>query len=188
MLGIDFLSTWFLIRISGFLAFFWFTFSIAAGLMGQISLCKPNKPLINELHKKSGWLGFLTTLFHMFLLLVDPYITYHIFELFIPFQTEYEPIYSALGTLSFYLAISTIFTSDFLIKKLGRKIWKKVHLLVLPAWLLMLLHGIFIGTDTVQPLIASFYGGSTILILFLGFFRYLEGHLKTKAPMKKRQI
>ena len=149
-MSFDWLSTWNLIRTSGFLAYFLFTFSIAAGLMNRLFIFQKQKQLMLELHKISGWTGMLTVVFHATLLLVDTYVPYQIWGILIPFSAEYAPVFSALGTISFYLFLLTLATSDFFIKTLGRSLWKKIHFLVIPAWILMILHGILIGTDSAK--------------------------------------
>lgn len=177
-MSLDLFSTWHFIRTSGFLAYFLFTFSIAAGLMYNLSLFHKQKPLMMELHQTSGWFGMVTVVFHAALLVVDEYVPYAIWEILLPFSPKNAPFFSGLGTLSLYLFLLTLASSDFFIKKLERSIWKKLHLLVFPAWVLMVLHGIFIGTDSAQGWAAFIYGGSVVLILTLLSFRYFESRLK----------
>ena len=140
-----------------------------------------------ELHKISGWTGMLTVVFHATLLLVDSYVSYQIWGILIPFSAEYAPVFSALGTISSYLFLLTLATSDFFIKTLGRSLWKKIHFLVIPAWILMILHGILIGTDSAKTWAALIYGGGIILVIILLAFRYLESRLEI-TNNKKREL
>ena len=71
-----FISNWIFIRLSGFLAYFLFTFSLSAGLMSRLAVFKKKKPLMNELHQTSGWAGVLAVIFHMTLLWGDRYVPY----------------------------------------------------------------------------------------------------------------
>ena len=186
-MSFDLLSNWNLIRTSGFLSYFLFTFSIASGLMSRLFIFQKQKQLMLELHKISGWTGMLTVVFHATLLLVDPYVSYQIWGILIPFSAEYAPVFSALGTISFYLFLLTLATSDFFIKTLGRSLWKKIHFLVIPAWILMILHGILIGTDSAKTWAALIYGGGIILVIILLAFRYLESRLEI-TNNKKREL
>lgn len=133
-----------------------------------------------ELHNTSGWFGMLTVIFHAALLIVDKYMPYQVHEILIPFAAKNDPFFSALGTISMYLFLLTLATSDFFMKKLGQSLWKKIHLLVLPAWMLMVLHGILIGTDSAQSWAAFLYGGGVILILTLIIFRYFDKGQKNR--------
>ncbi|WP_071393222.1 ferric reductase-like transmembrane domain-containing protein [Bacillus tuaregi] len=180
-MSLAFISSWSLIRLSGFLAYFLLTLSLAFGLLARMMVFRKDKPLMLALHQTSGWAGFLTIIFHSILLWKDAYVPYSLLELVLPFSAQNAPILSALGTLSFYLFLMTMAASDFFIKKLGRSVWKRLHLLVIPAWLLMVLHGILIGTDSTQPWAAFLYGGGFILILALLALRYAETMLHTTA-------
>lgn len=185
-MSIEWFSIWNLIRSSGLIAFFLFTLSISAGLLGRVLLMKNSKALLLAFHQMSGWIGFLLAFFHIILLWVDNYLSYSLLELFLPFSADFKPILSGLGTISFFLLFIIMLTSDFYMRKLGQGLWKKVHLFVIPAWVLTVIHGIFIGTDTGQVWAAFLYGGSITLVVCLLVFRYLEGLFITKSLSKKR--
>ena len=184
-----FLSTWEWIRLLGFLSYFYFTVSIIFGLIRKTPSIKANKNLYFQIHHISGWLGLFAVLLHMILLIIDKFEPYRISEILIPFGADYKPNLSALGTIAFYLFLIVFFTSDFLIKKMGFSIWKKVHLLVLPAWIISLIHGIFIGTDSKNILVLLFYGGTVILVAIMLLIRIIsEEHKKKEALYKKKEI
>ncbi len=187
-MNFDWLSTWNSIRLSGFLAYFLFTFSIAAGLMSRLFLFQKQKQLMLELHKLSGWAGMLTVVFHATLLSLDSYVPYQIWEIWIPFLAGNAPVLSALGTISFYLFLLVLATSDFFIKTLGRSLWKRIHFLVIPAWMLMTLHGILIGTDSAHPWAAFVYGGGIFLVIIILAFRYFESHLESTNRRKRKLL
>lgn len=172
----EYLNTWTFIRSSGFVAYFLLTLSLSFGLCSTLSSFKKNKALLQNLHQTSGWYGLLTIIFHMGLLLQDQYVPYRFQELFIPFTAKNEPLDSGLGTLSFYLFLLVIGSSDFLIKKLGIKRWKKLHLAVLPAWLLIVFHGLAIGTDSREPWALMIYACGSLLIIILSGIRYLDAN------------
>jgi len=180
-LNLEFISSWNFIRLSGFLAYFLLTISLAAGLAGRMAGLKKKKPLMMTLHQTSGWAGFLTIIFHIILLWKDEYVPYTLLELLAPFSAQNAPILSAFGTISFYLFLITIAASDFFMRTLGRKLWKTLHFLVIPAWALMVLHGLLIGTDSTQPWAAFLYGGGVILLFTLLALRYAETKLQPAA-------
>lgn len=180
-MGTPIISNWELIRLSGFLAYFLFTFSISAGLLSRLTVFQKKRPIMNELHQTSGWMGLLTVIFHMIVLWRDRFVTYELVEIFVPFFSDHDPLSSAIGTICFYLFLIVFLTSDFLMKKLGRDLWRKFHLLVIPAWMLMVLHSIFIGTDSNQTWAAFLYGGGVFLVIALLSLRYLENHFNPHA-------
>lgn len=183
---LEIFSNWNLIRTSGFLAYFLLTFSIAAGLMQKMPPFQNQKHLIMELHNISGWTAVLTVVFHGVLLLVNQYVPYEIEELFIPFTADHAPVFSALGTISFYLFLMVMATSDFFMQKMRPRLWKKIHLLVIPAWVLAILHGVFIGTDSDQLWAIASYCGGIMLITILLIFRFFEWRLE--STNRKKQV
>ncbi|HEX6594919.1 MAG TPA: iron reductase [Bacillota bacterium] len=160
-------DNWMLIRLFGFLAFFLFTLSVFFGMASQLRICKKKIGLFMSIHLSAAWAGIFTLLVHMLLLLRDTFIPYTIGELIIPFQSSHEPIATALGIFAFYFLLIVMITSDFWMKRLGRKMWKKIHFLVFPSWLLMLIHSVWMGTDTSEPWAVAIY--SSALALFVGF-------------------
>lgn len=165
-------------RASGFLAYFLLTLSIMAGFMQRLSVFQNRQQLLMELHKTSGWTGVLTTVFHAVLPLVNHYVPYEIEDILIPFEADNDPIFSGLGTISLYMFLLVMATSDFLMKRLGQKLWKNIHWLVIPAWILMILHSIFMGTDSNQSWATFLYGGGIICILTLLIFRLFESRFR----------
>jgi len=162
------ISTWEWIRLLGLLAYFYFTISIIFGLLRKSSFIKSQKNLIYQIHQYAGWLGLITVIAHMVVLLIDRYEPYSIAGILIPFSANYRSLLSTLGTIAFYLFLIVIMTSDLWIRTMNRSLWKKLHFLVLPAWVLSLVHGVLIGTDTENTLIIMFYvvsGGMTLLVL-----------------------
>lgn len=181
----EYLNIWTLIRASGFIAFFLVTVSLSLGIGSSLSMMKKHKGLLQNLHQTSGWYGLLTIIFHIVLILEDQYVHYSLQEVLIPFAAKNEPLESALGTLSFYLFFLVIVSSDFFIKKLGIKRWKKLHLAVLPAWFLMVFHGLAIGTDSREPWALFIYACGSSLIIVLSLIRYMNALAIHRNPNRK---
>ncbi|WP_462411792.1 ferric reductase-like transmembrane domain-containing protein [Neobacillus sp. Marseille-QA0830] len=177
----NYFSTWTLIRTSGILAYYLLTLSLCLGLLANLTLMKKKKGTLVALHQSSGWYGLLVIVFHMILLSQDRYVPYSIAELIIPFSAQNETVFSALGTFSFYLFILVIGSSDFFIKKLGIKKWKKLHLAVLPAWSMAVIHGMAIGTDTSEPWALLLYSTGILILIALGCIRSIDAQLQKRT-------
>jgi len=115
-------------------------------------------------------------------LIIDHYEPFNLGEILIPFSAEYESLPSALGTIAFYLFLMVIMSSDLWMRTMNRSLWKKLHFLVLPAWVLSLAHGVLIGTDSEKPVILLFYLISAGLILSVLIAR-TAGQLTRKADV-----
>lgn len=181
----EFFTVWNMIRCSGFLAFYFFTLSLALGLVSSYSIMKKKKGILVKAHQTSGWYGLLTTIFHVILIWKDQYVPYSLLEIIVPLTAKNQPILSAFGTAAFYLLLLVMISSDFFMKKIGINRWKKIHVAVIPAWIFMVLHGIFIGFDSFKPWAMFLYGSGISILILLGFIRYVEHISKQKhVPIK----
>lgn len=176
-------DTWHLIRLFGLLAYFFFTMSLAFGMLSRLSVFKKEKGLFNFIHMSSSWSGLFTLLAHILILLINHYQPYTILEIIVPFAATYEPVASALGTIDFFIFLIVLFTSDVLLGKMNRALWKWLHLLVFPAWVLMLLHGLIMGTDSATWWGAVVYGASAFIILFIFTAKVMD---REKKPESRR--
>lgn len=177
-------STWTMIRLSGLTGHFFLTLSVLAGLLGSFPALKKQKARLHNIHLYSGWAGLLAIVLHATLIIVDTYAPLSLLEILIPGTASYEPLWNAFGTISLYLFGFVLVTSDFLKETLGKTLWKLTHWLVLPAWLLMTLHGIFIGTDTGTLFTTIWYACSTLTLFTLILYR-MQIRPKTAAPKKQ---
>lgn len=178
-------STWEWIRLLGLLSYFYFSMSIFFGLLRKSSTLKSNKNLYFQLHQMSGWMGFITVIVHLLLLMIDQYEPYTISEIVLPFSANYQALLSGLGTIAFYLFLIVLLTSDIWINKMNFSLWKKMHFLVLPAWILSLIHGLFIGTDSNQMLIILFYSSTVIVIITALLVRLMSDGFKKKDQKQR---
>ncbi|MCK2158604.1 MULTISPECIES: ferric reductase-like transmembrane domain-containing protein [Exiguobacterium] len=177
-------STWTMIRLSGLTGHFFLTLSVLAGLLGSFPALKKQKARLHNIHLYSGWAGLLAIVLHATLIIVDTYAPLSLLEILIPGTASYEPLWNAFGTISLYLFGFVLVTSDFLKETLGKTLWKLTHWLVLPAWLLMTLHGIFIGTDTGTLFTTIWYACSTLTLFTLILYR-MQVRPKTATPKKQ---
>lgn len=177
-------STWTMIRLSGLTGHFFLTLSVLAGLIGSFPALRKQKARLHNIHLYSGWAGLLAIVLHATLIVVDTYAPLSLLEILIPGTASYEPLWNAFGTISLYLFGFVLVTSDFLKEALGKTLWKLTHWLVLPAWLLMTLHGIFIGTDTGTLFTTIWYACSTLTLFTLILYR-MQVCPKTATPKKQ---
>ena len=107
----------------------------------SFSFLNQNEKTALLVHQSSGWFGLLFGMIHGLVLSFDQSVHFSLSDILIPFTSDYKPISTGLGTISLYILLVLIITSDF-IKQLGRKAWKAIHFLAFPGYLLALYHGI----------------------------------------------
>lgn len=167
---LEWISVWTLVRISGIVSLFLLLFAIFCGAI--LPLLSPKwKALSMFIHQFAGWVGLSLGFIHGLLLHFNSYVPYSLKEIFVPFTAQNQPVLSGLGTIGFWLFALVIFSSDFrtLFKK---RIWKSIHLLSMPLFIIVAIHGIFQGTDRYEIWFIVFCTVLFSIFLVLVFFRF----------------
>ncbi|MFQ3544837.1 ferric reductase-like transmembrane domain-containing protein [Halobacillus rhizosphaerae] len=158
------ITTWEWARASGLTSFGLLFLSIFAGFLhSSPSTPKSWKGYLYPFHQITGWIGFLVIIFHGVILLYDHYVNYHWYEVFVPFMSDEHRFLAGLGTLSLYGVFLILLSSD-MMKRVKRSLWKKIHLFSLPAYLLALIHGLFMGSDHADSILLL-YGGTSVMLI-----------------------
>jgi sulfoxide reductase heme-binding subunit YedZ len=75
---------------------------------------------------------------------------------FLPFASDYRPLWLSLGALALDLLLAVLITS-LLRDRINHRAWQAVHLLVYLCWPVALWHGLGTGTDTKLPWVLTIY-------------------------------
>ncbi|WP_042349869.1 ferric reductase-like transmembrane domain-containing protein [Bacillus massiliigorillae] len=159
-------GTWEMIRAAGIVSYMLFWFGACAGILYSEKVFMKKRAMLFMLHQSSGWFAFLFALLHGGLLLIDTYMPYGFTELLIPFTAKNETTLSGFGTIAFICLFIVLISSD-LMRKLSKKVWKAVHLLTIPTFIMMSIHGFFIGADSLTPPMLLVYMFTTVSFLLL---------------------
>lgn len=181
---IEIFPIWETIRSAGIISFILLSLSVIVGIVTSFIKNKKWKNLMRIFHQSAGWFGFLFAFLHMFLLLFDDYVGYTWLELLIPFSSDHERLLTGLGTLSFWGMFIILLSSDGL-KYIGKKLWKKIHYLTIPTYIMSLIHGISLGTDVTITFIGYMYfiSGFLFLLVIIARISYALLSKKTKLNM-----
>lgn len=178
---------WYLARSSGIVAFWLLTVSTAMGLSTASRLWDGllERGWVFETHRVASLMALVFVALHAVVLLPDPWTDFRVIDLVVPGTSAYRPEAVALGVVAMYASI--IATLSFYLKKrLGRFTWRALHFVTFGAFVVMLLHGVFAGTDSEEPWMRASYAAATLLILFLTVYRILvvpEGRsVSSSAP------
>jgi Ferric reductase like transmembrane component len=165
---------WYMARAGGIIAYLLLWLSVIWGLTlsTKISQSLFPAPIAYGLHEFLSLMTLAFVAVHTFVLLGDPYVDFNIFHLIFPFTAPYEPVWTGLGVIAFYLAV--IMTGSFYIRKLiGQKLWRVLHYLTFVTYLLALGHGFMAGTDSSLLVVKFIYGATGLMTLFLVYYRLL---------------
>ena len=164
--------TWDIARAGGFTAFGLLTLSVAIGLALTLHWQSPGWPRIinSELHNFVTLLALVFTCIHILAVWIDPFTNFGWNEVFIPFLSHYRPLWMALGIIAFYIGIA-VGISTWLRPHIGYKWWRRLHLLTLLLYGLVVVHGIATGSDTRTWWGAAIYAFSVLLVGVLLWLR-----------------
>jgi len=116
---------------------------------------------------------------HLISLLFDEFLKFTIIDLLVPFASSHEPLYVGLGVIGFYAFLAIIISSFFFIHKTP-KIWRILHYLTYPVFILIFLHGILAGTDTSTNIMQNIYWSTGIIVGILVMYRLFISYKLTK--------
>ena len=163
---------WYMARAGGIIAYLLMWLSVVWGLLlsTKTTARMISLPLAYGLHEFVSIMAVIFAVLHSVVLLGDNYINFNILHLVFPFTAPYEPVWTGLGTVGFYLM--TAMTASFYVRKqIGQKVWRKLHHLTFLTFGLVMTHGLMAGTDTPLPIIKLMYLGTGAGVLFSTYYR-----------------
>ena len=140
---------WYATRGAGVTTMLLLTASVVLGI-GEERGWRPAKApryAIAALHRTISMLALVMLAVHIVTTIVDPFPKIGIAAAFIPFATNYRPLWMGLGTVASDLLLALIITS-LLRRRLGYGAWRAVHWAAYACWPVAILHGLGTGSDT----------------------------------------
>jgi DMSO/TMAO reductase YedYZ heme-binding membrane subunit len=116
-----------------------------------------------SLHRAIGSTLLVSVAAHLGGLLLDSFIKLRFADVLIPFVSSYETTLISLGIIGFYLLLIVLGTSLYTMSGHPR-LWRALHILGFPMFVLIMLHGLLLGTDRHQAWMLGLYWGSAGLI------------------------
>lgn len=178
---------WLLIRGSGLVAFGMLALATIWGLLMSTKLLgRAVKPKgVNWFHESLGIGALLATIIHMVALSIHDYIDFTWTEILVPGRSDWRPVAVALGVVGFYAL--TLVSLTFYVKSfIGQQAWRTIHNLSFGLFLTTLLHSLFAGTDTSNPVVISLYAATGAAVLILVVIRVLQSRQEAVASPRPR--
>jgi Ferric reductase like transmembrane component len=102
---------------------------------------------VAALHRTISMLAMAMLALHIVTTLLDPFPKIAVLAAFVPFATDYRPLWMGFGALASDLLIAITVTS-LLRRRLGYRAWRGVHWAAYACWPVAILHGLGTGSDT----------------------------------------
>lgn len=177
------MNVWVAIRAAGIGGYVALYLSVAWGLISTTGIVTKRiaKPSGNHFHAVIAATGLALVAVHLVLLTVHDFMPFSWLDLLVPAHAAYRPIAIAFGIASMY-AMVVVTASSWLRGRLSVKVWRAIHLLAVPTFVLALIHGVFAGTDTGRPWMLALYAGTGLSVVFLLLVRALTHGYRPPRP------
>ena len=165
---------WILARASGLAAYVLITLSMLAGLVVK------SRPFgravkaasVVDVHRFLTILALGGVAIHATAILLDRTVHIGPAALLVPGLATYRPLWTGLGIVAADLAV-LIWISFPLRKRIGARVWRKLHWATYGVFLLATAHGLMAGTDASQPWAFDLYLGAVGSVAFATVWRAL---------------
>jgi len=171
--------TWIVLRAAGIGAYLMLFSSVSWGLVATTSLFgkRVAKATAISVHQLISTVALVLLATHIGGLLVDSFMPFKPIDVLLPFHTTFKPVAVAFGIGAMW-AMLVVLLSSWTRKHVGPTWWRRLHLLTVPAFILAMVHGIFAGTDAVQPWMWWIYLLTGGIVLFLVIVRGLTAGVR----------
>ena len=151
---------WLLARASGLAAYALLTLSVLAGLvLKSRPFVQLRAATVTEVHKTLALTGLGALALHAGSLVLDSTVKVTPAALVVPGLVAYRPAAVAAGVVAAWLFVAV--TASFWVRKrIGQKLWRRLHWFTFALFALATIHGATAGTDTSQPWSRGLYLGA----------------------------
>jgi sulfoxide reductase heme-binding subunit YedZ len=144
---------WLAGRSAGFVAMLLVTASVLLGLaMAARLLPARTRRDAGRLHQHLALMSLAAISAHGALLAADPWLNAGWEGIAVPFAIGYRPLWTGLGILGAYLA-AVLGLSFYVRKRIGTRLWRRLHRLTVIVYGLSLVHALGSGTDASIPVV-----------------------------------
>lgn len=174
---------WYLTRTTAEAAYITLTLAVALGLLRSIATTARERLswVFDELHAFIATLAGLFVLGHLATIALDSYVPFTLKNILVPGPEPYRaPLAINLGIFAMY-AMALILLSSWLRRFIPHRLWRLIHYASFVAFVLVTIHGWFVGSDVNEPWQRAIYGGAVAGIGFLVLMRLLPPRAARQA-------
>jgi len=144
---------WYVARASGLVAWSLLAASVVWGLLmsSKVLRSRVKNSWLLDLHRWLGGLALTFTGIHVLAIMGDSYVHFGLASVLVPLATHWHPVAVAWGIASLYL-LAAVEVTSLLRRRLSHRLWRRVHFLSFPLFVLSTVHGITAGTDGRKPM------------------------------------
>lgn len=175
---------WLASRASGLVALVCVTVSVVLGLaMAGRAFRRPGLGrVLLAVHEHAALAALVAIAVHGITLLGDEWLKPGIAGIVVPFAGDYRPVWTGMGIIGAWIAAALGLTF-YVRRRVGAKLWRKLHRATLAVYVLSVAHTLGSGTDAGAGWMRTAVLASAVLVLFVLLVRVLPRTLDAaKAP------
>ena len=158
---------WLASRAAGIVAMILVSVSVGLGLANAAKLIPPKqRRTLIAIHEQTALAALVAIAAHGLLLLPDDWLHPGVDGIAVPFAISYRPLGVAAGIVAGYAA-ALLGLSFYIRRRIGARLWRKLHMGTLGVYLLSLIHTVTAGTDAATPWLLAILGATAAPILGL---------------------
>ena len=176
---------WIASRSAGIVALLAITASVILGLLMANGLPrrKGATRVLVSMHESTALAGLIAIAVHGVTLLGDPWMHATLWKISVPFSIGYRPLWTSLGIIAGWIA-AALGLSYYARKRIGTRLWRKLHRATVVAWALGIAHTIGAGTDASERWLQVTMLTGSVVIVFLFLRRTVPGDPKREAARR----
>jgi sulfoxide reductase heme-binding subunit YedZ len=165
---------WLASRASGVVALVLVSVAVGAGLSMAGRL--PDRPKLRRalvaVHEQAALTGLVAIAVHALTLLGDPWLNPGPVGVLVPFAIDHAPVYTGIGVIAAWLG-AALGLSFYARRRIGPRLWRRMHRLTALVWVLAVVHALGAGTDAGEPWLLAIMAATGAPVLFLLIARML---------------
>jgi sulfoxide reductase heme-binding subunit YedZ len=178
---------WLASRASGVVALLLVTASVLLGLTMASKLVRVRgaAPVMLKVHEQTALAGLVAIAVHGIALLGDPWLNPGVRGVLVPFTMDFKPAFTGLGIVAGYLA-ALLGLSFYARRRVGAKLWRKLHRASVLVWLLGVVHTLGSGTDAGSTWLRAVIITTGLPIVVLFALRMRAKPARARSPARLR--
>lgn len=175
---------WIASRAFGTTAMVLLGISVAVGLAmaGKLGARPGRAAKLRRFHEAAAIVTIGLIAAHAGMLLFDSYLRPGLAGITVPFALGYRPLATGVGVIAAWL--TAIFAASFYLRRrIGARLWRRLHRFTPIAYVLALFHTLAAGTDAGSPWMIATLTGLTAPIAFAFSYRMLASS-KPLSPVR----
>lgn len=158
---------WLAGRSAGIVALLLITASVLLGLaMAARVVPQRMRRGAMSVHRQLALIGLAAIAAHGLLLAADPWLKAGLTGVAVPFAIHYRPLWTSMGIIGGYLA-AVLGLSFYVRRRIGARLWRRMHRLTVLVYVLALGHALGAGTDASLAPVRYAMLASALPVVFL---------------------